>query len=365
MKITHLFWIMIYSAVCIGIIVLIVRLMSSKKAAPPPLKKSPVHYVSVSFNDSLDDAFMKMYDLPWKPDRKYPKEVSEDIEKVINKIESISPIVTEISSKLNDPDINPKEISKIIVTDQGLTSFILKRVNSPYYRLAQKVDNIFNAIVILGYNEIYRIVMEERTAKIGIKPSREEWVHANLTSTIAAYLAGTSRIGVQGGIMVTLGMLHDIAKTIMDNSLIQPQEGFSIDPRERLRQETELYGIDHAALGGILARKWQMPERFSKAIEQHHWPMFWPMREIGQISGDMVKELTILSISDISAKNFLQNQMFGAYIGDDYYRFIKKQPRIESIITPEIIRDLNRIKLLGGIKDPDISDKPEASNDRK
>lgn len=165
--------------------------------------------------------------------------------------------------------------------------------------------------------------------------------------------------------MVTLGMLHDIAKTIMENSLIQPAEGFSIDPRERLKQETELYGIDHAALGGILARKWQMPERLSKAIEQHHWPMFWPMREIGQMSSDTVKELAILSVSDIAAKNFLQKNTFGVYIGDDYYRFIKKQPRVESIITPEIIRDLNRIKLLGGIKDPDMSGEPDISYDGK
>ena len=165
--------------------------------------------------------------------------------------------------------------------------------------------------------------------------------------------------------MVTLGMLHDIAKTIMDRSLAQPEGGFSIDPRERLKQETELYGIDHAALGGILARRWQMPERLSKAIEQHHWPMFWPVREIGQVSGDTVKELAIMSISDIAAKNYLQPDTFGIYIGDDYYRFIKKQPRIESIITPEITRDLNRIKLLGGIKDPDASDQAGEPVDRR
>ena len=165
--------------------------------------------------------------------------------------------------------------------------------------------------------------------------------------------------------MVTLGMLHDIAKTVMEKSLAPPEGEFSIDPRERLRQETELYGIDHAALGGILARRWQMPERLIKAIEQHHWPMFWPVREIGQVSGDTVKELAILSISDIAAKNYLKQNIFGSYIGDDYYRFIKKQPKIESIITPEISRDLNRIKLMGGFTDPDTSEQPDASIDRR
>ena len=250
--------------------------------------------------------------------------------------------MTDLSVKLSDPDINPQEISKLIITDQGLTSFILKRVNSPYYGLAQKVDNIFSAIVLLGYNEIYRIVMEERSRKIGIQPDKAEWVHANLTSNIAAYLASVARIGVPSGTMVTLGMLHDIARTIMLKSLPQPEGGFALDPRQRLRQEVGLYGIDHATLGGILARRWGMPAKLITCIEKHHWPMFWPLREIGQVCPDTIKELAILSISDIAARNFTQ-EITGPYIGDDYYRFIKKQPKIEGILLPEITKDLKRI----------------------
>ncbi len=358
MEMGHLFWIIFYAVICITAAVVAVKLMAEK--ASPPLKKSAAHYVSISTNDNIDDAFMNIYNLDWKPDRELSKEVPERIAKVINGIESISPLVTELSSKLNDPDINPKEISKLIITDQGLTSFILKRVNSPYYGLYQKVDNIFNAIVILGYNEIYRIVMEERASRIGIKPTREEWIHANLTSTIAAYLSSTARIGVPGGTMVTLGMLHDIAKTIMARSLSQPEGGFSSDPRERLRQETEFYGIDHAALGGILARQWRMPDKLSKAIAQHHWPLFWPLREVGQISPDTMKELAILSISDIAAKNFTQ-ELSGIYIGDDYYRYIKKAPKMESVLMPEITRDLNRIKHLGETKSTDSPEQPDGS----
>lgn len=321
------------------------------------MKKAPARFVNISPDGELEDSYLNAYNLSWKPEREFSSEVPDNIAKIIREIESISPIVTDLSSRLNDPDINPRDISKLIVTDQGLTSFILKRVNSPYYGLYQKVDNIFNAIVILGYNEIYKIVMEERTSRLGIKPDREEWIHANLTSTIAAYLANTSRIGVSGGTIVTLGMLHDIARTIMAKSLPQPEEGFSKDPRERLKQETELYGIDHAVLGGILARQWRMPDRLSKAIEQHHQPMFRPLREIGRTSGDIIRELAVLSIADVAAKNFTK-EISGAYIGYDYYRFIKKPPRVESILVPEISRDLNRIKNLGEKRIPDTPAQP-------
>lgn len=307
----------------------------------PALKKAPARFVTVSSDEAIQ-TFQDAYNLEWKPDRDEEKVIPPHIEEIISKIENISPLVTELSSKLNDPDINPKEISKIIIQDQGLTSFILKRVNSPYYGLLQKVDNIFNAIVILGYNEIYRIVMEERTHRIGIKPDKAEWVHANLTSCIAAYLASVSRLGVPGGTMVTLGMLHDIARTIMIQSLPYPEKSFSVDPRQRLRQEIEHYGIDHATLGAVLAKRWGMPARLVSCIEKHHWPMFWPLREIGQQCNDIIKELSILCISDISAKNFTQ-EIKGPYIGDDYYRFINKPPKIENILIPEITKDLKRI----------------------
>ncbi len=339
MDMSALFWIIIILAAGITIALTLTSLKKEKKK--PVLRKAPARYVNVAPSDDMQ-SYMDVYDLNWKPDREKEPEIPPHIEEILGKIENISPLITELSSKLNDPDINPKDMSKIIIQDQGLTSFILRRVNSPYYGLLQKVDNIFNAIVILGYNEIYRIVMEERTHKIGIQPDKTEWVHANLTSNIAAYLTSVSRLGVPGGTMVTLGMLHDIARTIMSKSLPQPEGGFSIDPRQHLRQEIEIYGIDHATLGGILAQRWGMPPRLVSCITKHHWPMFWPLRDIGHVHKDIIRELSILAISDIAAKNFTQ-EITGPYIGDDYYRYINKPPRMDSILIPEITKDLKRI----------------------
>jgi len=340
MELNVFLWVIMLLAVGIGAYIALTSIKAEKKK--PTLRKTTAHYVTVTSDEAIQ-TLQDAYNLEWKPLRDKVIEIPRQIELVISKIENISPLITQLSSKLNDPDINPKEVSKIIIQDQGLTSFILKRVNSPYYGLLQKVDNIFNAIVILGYNEIYRIVMEERTHKIGIKPDKSEWVHANLTSTVAAYLASTSRLGVPGGTIVTLGMLHDIARTVMIQSLPQLDGGFSVDPRQRLQQEIEHFGIDHATLGGVLAKHWGMPPRLVSCIEKHHWPMFWPLRDVGQSCNDIIKELSVLAISDIAAKNFTQ-EVTGPYIGDDYYRYINKSPRMESILNPEITKDLKKIR---------------------
>jgi HD-like signal output (HDOD) protein len=339
----------IFMLVCITILVMI-RIYAAKSSEKPRKKttaktqpKTPVHIPLMS-EEGLD--FMKVYDLTWKPSRERPAEFSPEIQKIVNETESISSLVSELTNRLNDPEISAQDIGKLIATDQGLTSFILRRVNSPYYGLIQKCDNIFNAIVILGYNEIHRIVMEERIRKMGVKPSKQEWIHANLTSHIAAYLAMTSRVRMPVGTLVTLGILHDIAKDIMAQKLPRAETDPPTDPRQRLKWEIEYYGIDHATLGAALAKAWRIPERMCSCIEQHHWPMFWPFREVGKLSPNVVNEITFLSIADVAAKNFTQ-EIQGTYIGDDYYGYIRKAPKMERILAAELMPDLKRIARIG------------------
>ena len=167
MELNVFLWIIILLAAGIGAYIALTSVKAEKKK--PTLRKTTAHYVTVTSDESIQ-TLQDAYNLEWKPLRDKIIEIPQQIESVISKIENISPLITQLSSKLNDPEIDPKEVSKIIIQDQGLTSFILKRVNSPYYGLLQKVDNIFNAIVILGYNEIYRIVMEERRRLLSTEP---------------------------------------------------------------------------------------------------------------------------------------------------------------------------------------------------
>ena len=41
-------------------------------------------------------------------------------------------------------------------------------------------------------------------------------------------------------------------------------------PEQRLRDERDQLGIDHALVGGVLARRWNLPQRIAVAIERHH-----------------------------------------------------------------------------------------------
>jgi hypothetical protein len=92
----HILLLALFGTICI-IAVFVVWKMRTGKEAPPPMKKAPVPFVSVSYEEKVDDSYLKTYELEWKPSREIRKDIPEDIEKIVQDIEAISPLVTDLS----------------------------------------------------------------------------------------------------------------------------------------------------------------------------------------------------------------------------------------------------------------------------
>ena len=68
-------------------------------------------------------------------------------------------------------------------------------------------------------------------------------------------------------------LLHDVGRLVISN--LHPGDRGHFDavakaPEQRLREERDRLGIDHALVGGVLARRWNLPQRIAVAIERHH-----------------------------------------------------------------------------------------------
>jgi putative nucleotidyltransferase with HDIG domain len=73
--------------------------------------------------------------------------------------------------------------------------------------------------------------------------------------------------------LVTAALLHDIGRLVI--SKLHPGRRAYFDaasrtPEQRIHDEREQLGIDHALVGGVLARRWNLPQRIAVAIERHH-----------------------------------------------------------------------------------------------
>jgi putative nucleotidyltransferase with HDIG domain len=104
-----------------------------------------------------------------------------------------------------------------------------------------------------------------------LKPERFR-VHALATQRAAEEIGRT--VGwVERDELSVAALLHDIGRLVI--SRLHPGykvyfDAISRTPEQRLRDERDQLGIDHALVGGVLARRWNLPQRIAVAIERHH-----------------------------------------------------------------------------------------------
>lgn len=104
-----------------------------------------------------------------------------------------------------------------------------------------------------------------------LKPERFR-VHALATQRAADRIGRTVGWAERDELAVA-ALLHDVGRLVI--SRLHPGYKVYFDaiartPEQRLREEREQLGIDHALVGGVLARRWNLPQRIAVAIERHH-----------------------------------------------------------------------------------------------
>lgn len=75
--------------------------------------------------------------------------------------------------------------------------------------------------------------------------------------------------------LTATSLLHDIGKLV----LLHAYPGYPAQvhrgartPEDRIHQERRELGVDHALVGGVLARRWGLPATIATTIERHHNP---------------------------------------------------------------------------------------------
>ena len=97
-------------------------------------------------------------------------------------------------------------------------------------------------------------------------------LHAVATQRAAERIAREVDLGDRDELLVS-SLLHDIGKLVLVHAYPgYPGQvhGDAKGPEERLHRERRELGVDHALVGGVLARRWGLPARLATAIERHH-----------------------------------------------------------------------------------------------
>jgi putative nucleotidyltransferase with HDIG domain len=204
---------------------------------------------------------------------------------MLAQITDLKPLPTTVVSVIKlieEPDVSMHELAATILTDQALTARMLKVVNSPHYRFTYPATTIHEAVTRLGFQRIKRIfftlsygsVLGKRVASYNLGHN-ELWRHSTAVATTAQWLS--DRVGYQAPDEAYIGgLLHDIGKLVLDQYFKVDWEYLLNEGQTYnhtlLETEERLFNLNHALVGGEVARKWQLPECLIDAIRHHHNP---------------------------------------------------------------------------------------------
>jgi putative nucleotidyltransferase with HDIG domain len=170
------------------------------------------------------------------------------------------------------------EVVQAIESDVALVIAVLRlanRVDSP--RRGQ-VESIVDAVEVLSPEAVQNLASSAETFEFfergktwDAAPERFR-LHAVAVQRAADRLASAADYPHRDRLLVT-ALLHDIGKLVLMHAYPgYPKQvhGPARTPEERLHYERRELGVDHALVGGVLARRWNLPRAVASAIERHH-----------------------------------------------------------------------------------------------
>lgn len=205
----------------------------------------------------------------------------------VKDIPSLPEIVTKVMELVSNPTSSAAELSKVIAHDPGLTTRVLRLVNSAYYGFPKQISSVQQAIMILGFTTMRGLVLSTSIFKIFTPIDsktgktidyKEFWKHSISTALCSRIIAGG--IGVtEVGDAFSCGILHDIGKVVLDqydhSDYVEVFKlvGSKYSLERFIEMEEEVIGINHADIGYKVADKWNLPINLSESIRCHHKPL--------------------------------------------------------------------------------------------
>jgi HD-like signal output (HDOD) protein len=183
----------------------------------------------------------------------------------------------------SDTSLN-SQIAAVIRRDPSLAARILRLVNSVYFGLSARINNIEEAVFFLGLRQIRELSiatpvleeMEHLQSKTPNLPWRSLWSHSIATAILTREILGSTSFNVDDDTDYLIGLLHNIGKIVMAYSF--PEELQMVmamsaaTPEEVCHFERAIIGWDHAQIGAHFLARHQLAEEISFAARYHNEP---------------------------------------------------------------------------------------------
>ncbi len=190
-------------------------------------------------------------------------------------------VYLEVKKVIDNPEATMAELSRAISIDPGMTTMVLKLVNSAFYAMPRKVETISRAVGILGMQPVHDLTLAVAVTKTfaGLKQQVMSmdvyWANSFFSGLVARELARKCFL-VDSERMFVEGLLREIGHLILYEQLPELAEQALRESAETdtpvHEVEQRLLGFDFTEIGQALVEAWQLPKNLGVAIRFQHHP---------------------------------------------------------------------------------------------
>jgi diguanylate cyclase (GGDEF)-like protein len=208
-----------------------------------------------------------------------PPDIAEKL-RACQTLPSPPTIAAEIITLVNEPEIDIKKFTALLACDPALSSKILRFANSPVYPYPKKIENLQQALMILGLNATISLALSFSLTKT-LKTHKSRgldyvlvWKRALLAGTVGRVLGFTCQMMEVEELYLSC-LLQDLGMLALDQVFPELYAGNGFDSpnhEESVHHEQNTLGLDHAMVGAWLLTQWNFPDRFRLAVAGSHDP---------------------------------------------------------------------------------------------
>ncbi|HVU33141.1 MAG TPA: HDOD domain-containing protein [Opitutaceae bacterium] len=190
-------------------------------------------------------------------------------------------ILAQLGQLLLDPNADLTDVIELLKHDTGLTTRVIRVSNSAIYGAGTRAASLEEALLRVGFNEVYRLVGLAAVAQISDDALRNYDVSGarfRENSLFAAFvmevLAPVLELDPRAA--YTAGLLRSTGKIAIDRLVPGPTYSRSYPAAGKSRPidewEMEQVGMDNCTAAAVVLEEWKFPTLTSGAIRDHYRP---------------------------------------------------------------------------------------------
>ena len=198
-----------------------------------------------------------------------------------SKVASPPDIYAKLMEVINHPRSGANDIARVLSSDAGLASRLLRIVNSAFFGFPRRIESMSQAVTLVGTGQIRDLALATSVIRAfdGVPEDhlrvRDFWSYS-LAAGVVARIFGAKTNADNVERFFLAGVLHCVGRLVM--LLKAPDESQNAFETARTQPhflheaERSVFGFHQGAVGKALVEAWNLPPVFAEAIANQYQP---------------------------------------------------------------------------------------------